>query len=228
MKKLVVINLGSTSTKIAYFEDAKIVFSASLPHPAEEIQAFASNWDQYDYRKSAILGFMEQHGIVLTELDAFVSRGGHTEPVHSGVYRITPKMLEQSRSMKYGNHVSDLGVRLAYDLAPNKQNAFIVDSPCTDEYDPLSRYSGLPELPRVSRFHVLNQKASARLYCREHGLNYEDINLVVVHMGGGTSVAAHKKGRLVDGNNGLDGDGPFSTDRTGGLPVGGLHAVLHP
>ena len=105
---------------------------------------------------------MEQHGIVLTELDAFVSRGGHTEPVHSGVYRITPKMLEQSRSMKYGNHVSDLGVRLAYDLAPNKQNAFIVDSPCTDEYDPLSRYSGLPELPRVSRFHVLNQKASAR------------------------------------------------------------------
>ena len=154
MKKLVVINLGSTSTKIAYFEDAKIVFSASLPHPAEEIQAFASNWDQYDYRKSAILGFMEQHGIVLTELDAFVSRGGHTEPVHSGVYRITPKMLEQSRSMKYGNHVSDLGVRLAYDLAPNKQNAFIVDSPCTDEYDPLSRYSGLPELPRVSRFHA--------------------------------------------------------------------------
>lgn len=222
MKKLVVINLGSTSTKIAYFEDAKIVFSASLSHPAEEIQAFASNWDQYDYRKSAILGFMEQHGIVLTELDAFVSRGGHTEPVHSGVYRITPKMLEQSRSMKYGNHVSDLGVRLAYDLAPNKQNAFIVDSPCTDEYDPLSRYSGLPELPRVSRFHVLNQKESARLYCREHGLNYEDINLVVVHMGGGTSVAAHKKGRLVDGNNGLDGDGPFSTDRTGGLPVGGL------
>lgn len=98
--------------------------SASLPHPAEEIQAFASNWDQYDYRKSAILGFMEQHGIVLTELDAFVSRGGHTEPVHSGVYRITPKMLEQSRSMKYGNHVSDLGVRLAYDPCSEQAERF--------------------------------------------------------------------------------------------------------
>lgn len=222
MKKLVVINLGSTSTKIAYFEDAKIVYASSLPHPAEEIQSFANNWEQYDYRKNAILGFMEEHHINLSELDAFVSRGGHTEPVHSGVYRITPKMLEQSRSMKYGNHVSDLGVRLAYDLAPNKQNAFIVDSPCTDEYELLSRYSGLPEMPRVSRFHVLNQKASARLYCRERNLVYDDINLVVVHMGGGTSVAAHKKGRLVDGNNGLDGDGPFSTDRTGGLPVGAL------
>ena len=216
------INLGSTSTKIAYFEDAKIVFSASLPHPAEEIQAFASNWDQYDYRKSAILGFMEQHGIVLTELDAFVSRGGHTEPVHSGVYRITPKMLEQSRSMKYGNHVSDLGVRLAYDLAPNKQNAFIVDSPCTDEYDPLSRYSGLPELPRVSRFHVLNQKASARLYCREHGLNYEDINLVVVHMGGGTSVAAHKRAVLLTATTGLTATARSLPTAPAVSPVGGL------
>lgn len=222
MKKLVVINLGSTSTKIAYFEDGKAVYSESLPHPAEEIQKFSDNWEQYDYRKNAIMDFMTQHGIRLEELDAFVSRGGHTEPVHSGVYRITPKMLEQSRSMKYGNHVSDLGVRLAYDLAPDKRNAFIVDSPCTDEYDPLARYSGLPEMPRVSRFHVLNQKASARAYCKDHGLRYEDINLVVVHMGGGTSVAAHRHGLLVDGNNGLDGDGPFSTDRTGGLPVGAL------
>ena len=131
-------------------------------------------------------------------------------------------MLEQSRSMKYGNHVSDLGVRLAYDLAPNKQTAFIVDSPCTDEYQPLARYSGLAELPRVSRFHVLNQKACARQYCADHGVEYADVNLVVVHMGGGTSVAAHRKGLLVDGNNGLDGDGPFSTDRTGELPVGAL------
>lgn len=222
MKKLVVINLGSTSTKIAYFEDDRCVHAESLPHPAAEIQAFASNWDQYDYRKAAILDFMDRHGIRLEELDAFVSRGGHTQPIHSGVYRITEKMLEQSRSMKYGNHVSDLGVRLAYDLAPDKQTAFIVDSPCTDEYQPLARYSGLAELPRVSRFHVLNQKACARQYCADHGVEYADVNLVVVHMGGGTSVAAHRKGLLVDGNNGLDGDGPFSTDRTGELPVGAL------
>ena len=156
--KVFTINPGSTSTKIAYFEDDRCVHSASLPHPAAEIQAFASNWDQYDYRKAAILDFLAQHDIRLEELDAFVSRGGHTQPIHSGVYRITEKMLEQSRSMKYGNHVSDLGVRLAYDLAPNKQTAFIVDSPCTDEYQPLARYSGLAELPRVSRFHVLNHQ----------------------------------------------------------------------
>lgn len=222
MKKLAVINLGSTSTKVAYFEDATCVVSDSIPHPVEEIRGFESNWDQYDYRKKAILDFLKSNDISLDELDAFVSRGGHTEPVHSGVYRITEKMLAQSRSMKYGNHVSDLGIRLAYDLAPNKDCAFIVDSPCTDEYEPLARYSGLPELPRQSRFHVLNQKASARAYCADYGLDYNETDLIVVHMGGGTSVATHCHGRLIDGNNGLDGDGPFSTNRTGSLPVGAL------
>ena len=218
MKKLVVINLGSTSTKIAYFEDAKIVFSASLPHPAEEIQAFASNWDQYDYRKSAILGFMEQHGIVLTELEAFVSRGGHTEPVHSGVYRITPKMLEQSRSMKYGNHVSDLGVRLAYDLAPNKQNAFIVDSPCTDEYDPLSRYSGLPELPRKMQGHALNCRAMA-IRCADEVLHkpLADCRLIVLHLGGGGSCRLFVDGRMVDCVR--DDEWMFAPERFGGAAI---------
>lgn len=222
MKKIAVINLGSTSTKVAYFENDTCVFSRSIPHPAEQISRFANNWEQYDYRRQVILDLLREQGVSLEELDAFVSRGGHTEPVHSGVYRITEKMLDQSRSMKYGNHVSDLGIRLAYDLAPNKRTAFIVDSPCTDEYAPLARYSGLPELPRQSRFHVLNQKASARAYCREHRRDYDQIDLVVVHMGGGISVAAHCHGRLIDGNNGLDGDGPFSTNRTGSLPVGAL------
>lgn len=222
MKKIVVINLGSTSTKIAYFNDDKCVLSESIPHTAEEIKGFESNWDQYDFRKDVILKWLLKNGISLSELDAFVSRGGHTEPIHSGVYRITEKMLEQSRSMKYGNHASDLGIRLAYDLAENKEHAFIVDSPCTDEFEPLARYSGLPQMPRQSRFHVLNHKASAREYCKDHGLNYQEINLVVAHMGGGTSVAAHKQGKLVDGDNGLDGDGPFSTNRTGALPVGAL------
>lgn len=222
MKKLAVINLGSTSTKVAYFENEKCVFSESIPHPAEELRKFASNWDQYDYRRTVIEKFLAEKGVKIADLDAFVSRGGHTQSLHSGVYRITKKMLEQSRSMKYGNHASDLGVRLAYDMAPNKENAFIVDSPCTDEFEPLARYSGLPEMPRQSRFHVLNHKACARAYCQDHGLNYNEVNLVVAHMGGGTSVAAHKRGKLVDGDNGLDGDGAFSTNRTGALPVGAL------
>ena len=222
MKQLAVINLGSTSTKVAYFEDAACVFSESISHPAEELRRFATNWDQYDYRRKIIQDFLTGKGVSVGELDAFVSRGGHTESIHSGVYRITPKMLEQSRSMKYGNHASDLGIRLAYDMAPDKRNAFIVDSPCTDEFEPLARYSGLPELPRQSRFHVLNHKACARAYCQDHGLEYSKINLIVAHMGGGTSVAAHKRGKLVDGDNGLDGDGAFSTNRTGALPVGAL------
>ena len=222
MKKIAVINLGSTSTKVAYFEDDVMVFSESISHPAEEVRQFASNWDQYDYRRQLITRFLTEKGVRLEDLDAFVSRGGHTEPIHGGVYRITEKMLEQSRSMVYGNHVSDLGILLAYDLAPDHSKAFIVDSPCTDEFEPLARYSGLPEMPRKSRFHILNHKACARAYCRDHGLNYNEINLVVAHMGGGTSVAAHKHGKLVDGDNGLDGDGPFSTNRTGALPVGAL------
>ena len=222
MKKLAVINLGSTSTKVAYFENDQCIFSESISHPAEEIRKFASNWDQYDYRKKIIEDFLANKGVSLDELDAFVSRGGHTESIHSGVYRITEKMLEQSRSMKYGNHVSDLGIRLAYDMAKDKEHAFIVDSPCTDEFEPLARYSGLPEIPRRSRFHVLNHKACARAYCGDHGLDYNEVNLVVAHLGGGTSVAAHKHGKLVDGDNGLDGDGAFSTNRTGALPVGAL------
>ena len=222
MKKIAVINLGSTSTKAAYFEDDICKFSESIPHPAEELRKFVSNWEQYDYRKEQIVRFFERHGVAMDQLDAIVSRGGHTQPIHSGVYRITENMLRQSRSMQYGNHASDLGIRIAYDLARDKRFAFIVDSPCTDEFEPLARYSGLPEMPRQSRFHVLNHKACARAYCADHGLDYDKVNLVVAHMGGGSSVAAHRKGRLVDGDNGLDGDGPFSTNRTGALPVGAL------
>ena len=201
MKKLGVINLGSTSTKVAYFEDDVCVFSDSISHPAEEIKQFATNWDQYDYRKKRIVDFFESKGVDIAKLDAFVSRGGHTEPIHGGVWRINRKMLEESRSMKYGNHVSDLGMRIAYDLAKDEHSAYIVDSPCTDEFEPLARYSGLPEMPRQSRFHVLNHKACGRAFCKDHGLDYGKVSLVVAHLGGGTSVAAHKNGKLIDGDN---------------------------
>ena len=129
MKKIGVINLGSTSTKVAYFEDDVCVFSDSISHPAEELKQFASNWDQYDYRKQRIVDFFKRKGVDIGQLDAFVSRGGHTEPIHGGVWRINEKMLEESRSMKYGNHASDLGMRIAYDLAKDKHSAYIVDSP---------------------------------------------------------------------------------------------------
>lgn len=222
MKKIFVINLGATSTKAAYFEDEKCIYKENLSHSAEDIKKFETVWDQQEYRKKAIDEFMDSHGIKVFELDAIVSRGGHTEPIESGTYRITSKMLEQSRSMKYGNHVTDLGLQLAAQYAKEGPQPFTVDTSCTDEFEPLARYSGLKEIPRVSRFHALNHKAVARKYAEEIGEAYENLNLVVCHMGGGTSVAAHKKGRMIDGDYGLEGDGPFSTDRACGLPVGGV------
>ena len=222
MKKIFVINLGATSTKIAYFEDDTCIYKENLSHPMEEIRKFETVWDQQEYRKKAIDDFMDTHGIKVKELDAIVSRGGHTEPITGGTYRITPKMLNQSRSMKYGNHVTDLGLQLAAQYAKEGPLPFTVDTSCTDEFEPLARYSGLKEIPRVSRFHALNHKAVARKYAEETGKAYEDLNLVVCHMGGGTSVAAHRKGRMIDGDYGLEGDGPFSTDRACGLPVGGV------
>ena len=222
MKKIFVINLGSTSTKLAYFEDDKCIFKETLKHKAEEIKQFNNIWEQESYRKDAIDKFMMEHNIVVSELDAIVSRGGHTEPLKSGVYLINQKMLDESRSMKYGNHVSDLGILLASIYAKEGPIPLTVDTACTDEFEPLARYSGLKEIERVSRFHILNHKAVAKKYAKDINRKYEDLNLVVCHMGGGTSVAIHHHGRLIDGNNGLDGDGPFSTDRSCGLPVGAL------
>lgn len=222
MKKIFVINIGSTSTKVAYFEDDKCVIKDSIKHDSGEIRKFDSIWDQFDFRKNAIDAFMKDHNIDVKKLDAIVTRGGHTEPLTSGVYRINTKMLEQSRSMKYGNHPTDLGLQLANEYSKEGPIPFTVDPPCTDEFEPLARYSGLKEIERLSRFHALNHKAVARQFAEDHNKKYEDLNLVVCHMGGGTSVAVHKNGKLIDGDNGLDGDGPFSTDRSCGLPVGQL------
>ena len=222
MKKIIVINLGSTSTKVAYFEDDKCVSKKTIDHNADDIKQFKTIWEQKDFRTHVINKFMEEVNVKPQELDAFVSRGGHTVPLVGGVYHINEVMLEQSASEKYGNHISDLGLQIANEFSKYGCVALTVDSPCTDEFEPLARYSGLKEIPRVSRFHALNQKAAARKYAKEIGKKYEELNLIVCHMGGGTSVAAHKHGLMVDGPNGLDGEGPFSTNRSCGLPVGAL------
>ena len=222
MKKIFVINLGTTSTKIAYYENENCIYKENLMHDADEIKQYNTVWDQFAMRKKAIDDFMALHDIKVHELDAFVSRGGHTEPLTSGVYKINKKMLEESASMKYGNHVSDLGLKLAYEYSKEGPLPFTVDTACTDEFEDLARYSGLKEIERLSRFHVLNHKAVAKKYAQDINKKYEELNLVVCHMGGGISVAIHHHGKMIDGNNGLDGDGPFSTDRACGLPVGQL------
>lgn len=220
--KIVAINLGSTSTKIAYYLNDTCVWKENIVHPAEDLKGFQTIWDQYDYRMEAISRFLEERGIKIKDLDAVVSRGGHTRPIVGGVYRINETMLSESASEKYGNHATDLGIKLAYGLSKEGPVAFTVDPPTTDEFEPLARYSGLPELPRRSSFHILNHRAVGKQYAKDIGKRYEDLNLVVAHMGGGITVAAHKKGKLVDANNGIDGDGPFSTNRCCSVPVGAL------
>ena len=223
MKKIIAINLGSTSTKIVYYEDDKCVYSEELSHSLEEIKKYETVWEQIELRKQAILDFINEHNIDVNEIDAFTSRGGHTVPLVSGTYEISPLMLEQSASEKYGNHISDVGLKIASIMAKeNNAKAFTVDTPVTDEFEPLARYSGLPEIPRRSSFHALNHKGVAKKYAKDNNKKYDELNLVVCHIGGGTSVAVHKKGQMVDGPNGLFGEGPFSTNRTGGLPVGDL------
>ena len=220
--RIAAINLGSTSTKFAYYENETCVVKENLAHSAEEIKAFATIWDQQAYRLAAVTDCLVRHRINVSALDAVVTRGGHTVPIVGGVYRINETMLAQSASMKYGNHACDLGLRIATDLAAQGPLALTVDPPTTDEFEPLARLSGLPELPRRSSFHALNHKAVAKQYAADIGKKYGDLNLIVAHMGGGISVAAHRRGRAIDANNGLTGDGPFSTNRTGTLPVGAL------
>lgn len=223
MYKIAVINLGSTSTKLAYYEDEDCVIKTKIQHPASEIKKYPEILDQHQYRLEEISKFLKEHNIDYKMLDAIVSCGGHTHPVTGGTYLINELLLNEVKSGKYGRHPGDIGVLVAYSMASEgRAIPMIVDPPTTDEFEPLARYSGLPDMPRRSSFQVLNHRAVGRQYAKDIGRLYEELNLIVVHMGGGITVAMHKKGKLVDANNGLEGDGPFSTNRTGTLPVGAL------
>jgi butyrate kinase len=223
MYKVVAINLGSTSTKLAYYEDDNRVIKVNIEHPAEEIRKYPEIMDQYQYRFDVIGKFLEDHNINYRELDAIVSRGGHTHPIVGGTYKINEDLLGEVKSGKFGRHAGDLGVLIAYSMAgEGKAIPMVVDPPTTDEFEPMARYSGLPDMPRRSSFHALNHRAVGRQYAKDINRPYEDLNLIVVHMGGGITVAVHSNGKMIDANNGLEGDGPFSTNRTGTLPVGAL------
>ena len=223
MKKIFAINLGSTSTKVAYYEDDKCIFKDSIDHPAEELKDFNTVYEQKEAREAAILRYMENHDIDPGSLDAFVTRGGQTEPVSGGVYRINEPMVEQAMSGRYGVHVCSVGSAIAFDFCRNRTALpLTVDTPATDELEPLARYSGLREVPRVSRFQALNHRAMAKYYSESIGKRYQDLNLIVCMLGGGITVAAHKKGSMIDGPDGLEGDGPFSNNRCCTAPVGEL------
>lgn len=220
--KILAINPGSTSTKIAVYVNESPVWVHTIRHSVEELAPFAKVIDQYDFRKQLVLRELEANGIPF-EFDAVIGRGGLVKPIPGGVYEVN-KALKHDLIYATRSHASNLGGLIALELATMLPGcrAFIADPVVVDELEDVARISGSPLLPRVSIFHALNHKAIARRYAHEHGANYEELNLIVCHLGGGISVAAHCQGRVVDVNNALDGEGPFSPERAGTLPAGEL------
>ena len=222
-KKSLIINPGSTSTKIGVFEDETLLFEETLRHSTEEIAQYASIVDQKDFRKKIILDLLASKDFDINSLDFIVGRGGMLKPIPGGTYEVSDELLEDLKIGRQGQHASNLGGILAREIGESiGKPSYIVDPVVVDELSPISRYSGIPELPRTSVFHALNQKAVAKRYAKETGVAYDSLNLVVVHMGGGVSVGAHEKGRVIDVFNALDGDGAFSPERAGAVPTGAL------
>ena len=221
--KLLIINPGSTSTKIGVYEDEKEVFVETLRHSSEEIAKYDSIFEQKGFRKEVIMNVLKDNNFDVSTLDAVVGRGGMLKPMAGGTYEVNDELLNDLKIGVQGQHASNLGGILANEIAKEVGGkAFIVDPVVVDELEAVARISGVPELPRKSKFHALNQKAVAKRFGKESKRGYENLNLIVVHMGGGVSVGAHQNGRVIDVNNALDGDGAFSPERAGSVPVGDL------
>ena len=229
---ILAINPGSTSTKMAVYEDEKPLVLRSISHTQEELSQFDDVIEQHDYRKQLVLDELERVGMPL-DFDAVIGRGGLVKPIAGGVYEINEAMLQDTYSgIAMHNHACNLGCLIAYDIAEeinskqpsaNSQQprcrSFIADPGVVDELNDYARISGSPLMGRICIWHALNQRAIARRYAAGTGKRYEDLNLIICHMGGGISVAAHDHGRAVDANNALDGEGPFSPERAGSLPA---------
>lgn len=217
--KVLVINPGSTSTKIAAYENETCVWKEGIDHPANELQRFTRVGDQYEYRIASVLNVLDKKGAALEIFNAIAGRGGLLNPLVGGTYLVDNDLVQILQDAPGGDHASNLGGIIAYHLAQKIQvPAYIVDPVAVDEMEPLARLSGLPELPRLSQSHALNMKAVARKVARRMGNAYQDVNLIVAHLGGGISVAPHLKGRMIDVNN-ANNEGPFSVERCGTLPA---------
>lgn len=223
--KILAINPGSTSTKVALYDEERPSLDLTLRHTAEQIARYANIIDQLDWRREMILTALSEHGFDIMQLSAVIGRGGLVRPIPAGVYEVNEAMRRDLTNATM-EHASNLGGLLAAEIAAMAGvKAYIADPVVVDEMEEVARLSGHPDCPRRSIFHALNQKATARLHCDRIGIVYEKANLVVAHLGGGISVAAHKQGRVVDVNNALDGDGPFAPDRAGSIPSSELIKV---
>ncbi|MFT4400167.1 butyrate kinase [Bacillus sp. SW14] len=222
-KRILTINPGSTSTKIGVFHNERGIFEKTLRHNIEELQRFDHIIDQYEFRKKQILETLHEQGINISKFDAVCARGGLLRPIEGGTYEVNDDMIEDLKSGYAGQHASNLGGIIAREIADGLNiPSYIVDPVVVDEMSVLAKISGMPEIERKSIFHALNQKAVARKAAASLGKRYENMKMIVTHMGGGITIGVHDCGRVVDVNNGLHGEGPFSPERAGTVPAGDL------
>lgn len=222
--RILAVNPGSTSTKISVFQNEVEVWDLKLSHSPEELSPFGTNiFEQYGFRRDVIVSALREAGYPVESFDGIVGRGGLVKPIPGGTYLVDSNLLKDLETGILGQHASNLGGPIAAELAKTAGcEAFIVDPVVVDEMEPIAKFTGNPLLSRKSIFHALNQKAVARKAAEQLGKEYNACNFVVIHLGGGISVGAHRKGQVVDVNNALDGDGPFTPERSGGLPAGDL------
>lgn len=220
---ILVINPGSTSTKFAVFKNEEVLFEEKISHDIEELKVFPNIVSQTSFRKELILNKLKEKKFDLKLLRGVCGRGGMLKPLKSGTYLVNEEMLNDLKETKYGQHASNLGAIIANEIAkPLNIPAYIVDPVCVDEYIDVARVSGMPMIERQSIFHALNHKAIGRAVAKDIGKKYEELNLLICHMGGGISVGAHQKGRVIDVTSALDGDGPMTPERSGSIPIGPL------
>lgn len=221
--RVLAINPGSTSTKIGVFENEKQIFEKTLRHSTEQIEQFEKIVDQYEFRMKIILDTLKENDIHIDTIKTVVGRGGALRPIEGGTYAINELMLEHCRIGYSAQHASNLGAIIAKEIADKLEvPSFVVDPPVVDEMQEISRVTGISGIERKSKFHALNQKSVARRAAKELGKKYEDCNIIVAHLGGGISVGAHEKGKVVDVNDAYDGIGPFTPERSGSVPAGAL------
>ncbi len=213
------VNPGSTSTKVGLFRDEEEIFSETIRHSKEELERFEDIPSQLEFRKATVMRLLEEKGYSPSQLDAVAGRGGLLKPLQSGTYRVNEAMVRDLKAQERGAHASNLGGLIAREIADEGgKEAYIVDPVSVDEWWPLSRYSGMKGLDRICLSHALNTKAVAKRYAARKGKAYEELRLLVVHLGSGITVSAHIEGRMVDSTNGRE-EGAFAPDRSGSLPV---------
>ncbi len=222
---ILVINPGSTSDEVSFYRGDKLIFHKTVRYSPESLKGYEKQkvTAQFEFRKEMVLGALKENSVEPGTIHAVIGRGGLLRPIEGGTYETNDIMLKDLEEGVQGDHPSNLGGILAFNIAAIcKARSFIADPVVVDELEPLARYSGMPDNPRISIFHALNQKRVGRHAARQLGKLYNECNLIVMHGGGGVSVGAHKKGKVVDVNNALDGEGPFTPQRSGGVPAGGL------